>query len=468
MSHQSMKDVADFIKEYNRKLPVIVGGVHPSSVPDFVLNDCESIDFVSLYEGDSSFITFLDCINGKTPENKLSQIATKDENTYLIIDNRKMEEDIASAPEFGDLAISDYHHFGKIGAYHYLLSDEVKASTVLSSRGCRGNCTFCSVKAFYGGNGVRQRDITTVVDEMESLHKKYNIRHFMWLDDDLLFNEKRAINLFKEIARRRLNITWDASNGVVARSITPEIALAAYESGCIGLTIGIESGNPEILHSIRKPSRIKHFKRAAEILQEYPDIFTKGFLMVGFLNETLGQILDTIRLARELSLDWYPIQILTPFPATGVRKVLEEEGIIEANDIASRFFVGSTGGQRLREKQEKTEAKEFYNPFERTLNKIPTREELKDIWFIMDYKVNYEKILLEECSVKLKLLQKMLRDVCHRVPENPLANLYLGIVEGKLGNYSESQRLKHVAETYLEGSAFWRKRFEALDLYRLV
>lgn len=190
--------------------------------------------------------------------------------------------------------------------------------------------------------------------------------------------------------------------------------------------------------------------------------------MVGFLNETLGQILDTIRLARELSLDWYPIQILTPFPATGVRKVLEEEGIIEANDIASRFFVGSTGGQRLREKQEKTEAKEFYNPFERTLNKIPTREELKDIWFIMDYKVNYEKILLEECSVKLKLLQKMLRDVCHRVPENPLANLYLGIVEGKLGNYSESQRLKHVAETYLEGSAFWRKRFEALDLYRLV
>jgi hypothetical protein len=62
----------------------------------------------------------------------------------------------------------------------------------------------------------------------------------------------------------------------------------------------------------------------------------------------------------------------------------------------------------------------------------------------------------------------MLKDVCNRVHENPLANLYLGIVEQKLGNYNESQRLKHLAKTYLDDSAFWRKRFGVLDLYRLV
>ena len=466
MTVSQMYIVADFIKNINKDLVIVVGGVHPSAAAEDVLTECKSVDFVCLYECDSSFIDFLNFINGDAPIEKLRQLDTIYNNTYYTINNRLREIDIDTIPEYGQLPIDNYHFVGKIGAYSFLLTEDIRVSTILSNRGCRGTCTYCSVNVFYG-RGVRSRSVKVIVDEMELMKNKYNISHFMWLDDDLLFNEERAIELFNEIIKRQLNITWDASNGVVATSITQNVIDAAYKSGCIGLHLGIESGNPEILKAIRKPSKIEHFKMAAKILRQYPNIFTKGFLMVGFLGETIGQILDTINLAVELKLDWYPIQILTVFPSTEVQKYLVKDRTIKRKDFKDKFFIGITGGQRLREMNEKIDAKEFINILEEDKSVIPSEDEIKDIWFIIDYKVNYEKILIEDRPIKLKMLQKMLLDICNRVKENPLSTLYLGIVEQKLGNHNRSKELKNIAKMHIDNSINWQKRFEILNLYKL-
>lgn len=467
MTAPQMYAVTEFVKTVNKNLPVIAGGVHSTTAAKTVLTECQSIDFISLYEGDTSFITMIDFINKKTTGDKLRQIATMHKGEYLFIDKQLRENDIDSVPEYGSLPVGDYHALGKIGAYHWLLKEDVCASAILSNRGCRGSCTYCSVNAFCG-KGVRSRNVQAIVDEMKSLKDKHNISHFMWLDDDLLFNRKRALELFHEIIKRKLNITWDASNGVIAASITPEIVDAAYKSGCIGLHLGIESGNQKILESIRKPSKINHYRRAATILKEYPGIFTKGFLMVGFADETIGQILDTVNLALELQFDWYPIQILTVFPSTEIHKSLVNNNAVQQKGFKDKFFIGSTGGQRLREKHEKVETKEFKNLLEADTNMVPSDEQLKDIWFLVDYKVNYEKILKEDRTIKLDMLRKMLKDICDRVKENPLSTLFLGILEQKLGNNNKSQELKVQVNTYLDNSAYWQKRFEVLNLYKYL
>lgn len=467
MTAPQMYSVANFVKECNKDLPIIVGGVHPSSAPETVLLECKSIDFVSLYEGDTGFIDFLNLINGKTQEEKLRQIATVHEGVYYSINNRLRELDIDTTPDYGQLPIGDYHFLGKIGNYHWLLPDNVRAATVLSNRGCRGKCTYCSVNAFYGKGGIVSRDVNSVVDEIDFLKNKYNISHFMWLDDDLLFNEKRAIELFNEITKRNLNITWDATNGVVAASITPEVIDAAHKSGCIGLHIGIESGNPEILKSIRKPSSIKQYIRAAMTLRQYPEIFTKGFLMIGFEGETISKILDTVNLALELQFDWYSIQLLTVFPSTETHRTLLRNEDPRAKALTGKFFFGSTGEMRLVEAREIKYAKEFVNLLEGDPEIIPSGEQLKDVWFLVDYKVNYEKILTENRSVKLIMIQKMLENVCGRIKENPLARLFLGIVEQKLGNCNKAHEQKELARNSLDNSAYWQTRFEVLDLYKL-
>ena len=61
----------------------------------------------------------------------------------------------------------------------------------------------------------------------------------MWLDDDLLYNTGRTIELFNEMVKQDVGITWDASNGVIAASVKDEIMSAAEESGCLGVVIGM-------------------------------------------------------------------------------------------------------------------------------------------------------------------------------------------------------------------------------------
>ena len=68
----------------------------------------------------------------------------------------------------------------------------------------------------------------------------------------------------------------------------------------------MESGNPEILKKIRKPGTVKNFIKAAEVCRQYEEIVTSVFLIIGFPNENMSKILDTIAVAKEMDLDGNP------------------------------------------------------------------------------------------------------------------------------------------------------------------
>ena len=223
------------------------------------------------------------------------------------------------------------------------------ASTVLSNRGCRARCSFCSVRNF-NGKGVRGRTFSSVVDELQYLKEYHGVNHVMWLDDDLLFDRERTINMFNEMVKRNLDITWDASNGIIASALKDEVLDAAAASGCIGMHFGIESGNDEILKSVHKPSGKKHYLALENKLKKYPQIFTKGFLMVGFPNETLAQMQETIDMAVKINLDWYTIQVVHPLPQTEMHQQMVEMGLITDDKVEDEKL---NYGNRLGKKKNK-------------------------------------------------------------------------------------------------------------------
>lgn len=472
ISHENMCDAANLIKQTDPGVAIITGGVHVTNARKMVLEACQSIDFIGLYEGDKSFADTVDFVNGKCGQDKLAQIATLIDGKYVPVEDRATPDmrDIQQAPDYTGLKIDAYDSMGQFSTYGFLVPDR-KATTVLTNRGCRAHCSFCSVATF-NGQGVRIRDPKNVVDEIEHLVKNHGIQHVMWLDDDLFFNAKRTLTLFNEIVRRNLKITWDASNGIIAAAITPELAAAAVESGCIGLNLGIESGNPQILKEVHKPGTLNNFRKAKEILGKYPHLFIKGFLMIGFPNETWQQMHDTMSFAMELRLDWYPTQILTPLPSTEIYRTMLEVGLIEDKLSTSTVaqMAGAHGKLRQQEENEKKKATEFLNPFDGAdMTKVPPKDKLGDIWFYLDYKANYEKILTEEHPVKLKNVGLWLVDVCDRITkENPLGNLFLAVIRQKLGETEEAKRRAAIAETYLNESAYWQTRFRTLGLYEVL
>ena len=230
-------------------------------------------------------------------------------------------------PAYEKMDIKDHSKYGTIGSWHGMLKKDIVVSTAQSNRGCRA-CTFCNVRTYHGKT-VRHRTVDSVVDELLRLQNDYGVEHIVWLDDDLLKDHKRTLEMFNEMVKRNLRLTWDATNGVIAHSLKQkEIVQGAYESGCIGLHIGIESGNPEILKQIRKPGTVETFIEASEILKMYPKINTRALLMLGFPNETLSMIFDTIELAEKINFDWANLSILQPWKGTPIYEEMSDAGLL--------------------------------------------------------------------------------------------------------------------------------------------
>ena len=488
--HRSMVRVAKFVKEYNPNIVVIAGGVHTTMASEneltpgkLVLEDCPEIDFVGLYECNDSFPDFLDIANGKLKHENFTQIAALVNGEYTVI-TKKAEpkaETLNIVPDYHDLPIGRYSSIGRIGTFYWLFKPTTRAGTIRFNYGCRAHCRFCSVEKITGKGVVLKRDINETLDHLEMIRDKYGINHVMFLDDDVFNGEERTVALFEGWAKRKLDITFDTSNGVIASALTSEIAHAAYEAGCLALSFGIESGNPEVLRNIPKPSGVKHYLRAGEIMKRYPQIFTKGLLMVGFPpepernfpGESIRMIWDTINLAKQMDLDWYTIQPLNFIPGVEMTNHALARGEIEKQaliDGTERPVVGSTGKQDRRGKEEKKEALPFINHLnDKDLDRIPLRSELIDIWFVMDYMVNYEKLWNLENPIKAWMLHRLFVNMCDNThKENALGNLFFALLEFKNGNTEQANYRLGLARKDATGNDYWRKRFPILGLDKLA
>jgi radical SAM superfamily enzyme YgiQ (UPF0313 family) len=474
MNHLSMIEIFKVVKNFNKKIICVAGGVHVSNATEMVLRDSKDIDFANTYEAENSFIEFINYINKLTSYDKISQISYLLNDKIEKIEKRDVPEHSALniIPDFDNIDLSKLTDIGEIGTFRYWRPKDSKGSAVLSNKGCRARCSFCSVRNF-NGKGVRAKSVETVLDEIESLKNNYGINHITWLDDDLFYDTKRTLELFDGIIKRNLKITWDASNGLIASAAVahPELIDAAEKSGCIGAYFGIESGNDQILKDIFKPSGVKHYKKLGPLMRKHPKIFTRGFLIIGFPGETLGQIHDTISVSTEMGLDWYTVQLLTPLPSTEIYDQMVESGKAKKNDLNlegegfTMFSVRESERQRKQEESNKRNNKDFINLLNSKSDHIPTQAELNDLWFLTDYEINYKPILKMDDVWRLKKLEAFLTDVSDRMTrDNPLSNYFLSIVLKKVKKIEDSKKRINLVKNYLEKSEHWQQRFKAINL----
>lgn len=472
MTHGSFKAVCQAIAL--NKVPLAIGGVHVTNNVDGVLDDVPEAHFAFSGEGDRSFKNFVEVARGTLPPAALGQVIFNDpanpdpalRRLRFDADLRPTESEINIVPAYDLIGIDRYSSRGTIGAFYCFKPKTSRFATVLSNRGCRARCTFCSVRNF-NGPGVRQRSVESVVDEIELLRDEHGIDHIMWLDDDLFKDERRMVALCNEIVRRNLGITWDATNGLIASSCTDEVIAASAASGCIAVNIGMESGNREILKRVRKPGTIETFLRAAEVLKRYEQIHASVFLVIGFPGETLRMITDSIEVATQMDLDWYRISQLQPLPNTPLHEAMVEQGLIgrKAGDKELRFMGGAYGKQAEIEQGLRMTTSNFLDAFSSIpLDEVPTPEQITDIWFYMNYHLNFRRIFHETKPAKIRQLidhLKVLSDVIS--PENGFSLYFLGVLQQRQTGTIDPELIDRLRRR-LRTSAYWSDRLAAFGL----
>jgi radical SAM superfamily enzyme YgiQ (UPF0313 family) len=465
MTHSSFKKVCERVKLTD--VTLAIGGVHVTNDVDRVLDDIPCVDMAFLNEAEIAFQRMIESVNGGIKAEDLGQLIIVDglKRHRIVRSFKPNPDDIDVIPAFDLLPMHEASNYGTVGAFYCFKPKETRFATVLSNRGCRAQCTFCSVRTF-NGVGVRQRSIQSVVDELEILQNEYGVGHIMWLDDDLLKNHDRAIGLFNEMVKRNIGLTWDATNGLIASSCNYEVISAAAESGCIAVNIGMESGNPTILRDIKKPGRIENFIQASEVFKKFETIHVSVQLMLGFPGETMSMILDTINVARKMDMDWHRIAQLQPLPNTPIYDSMVAQGLIDAVGSKNvRFNGGAFGKQVEIEQGRQLTTPNFEEAFGQIgLDQVPNSEQLLDVWFYMNYHLNFHRLFTEKREVKIEQQFKHLRVLSDVIsPENGFSLYFLGYLQNKFRGQIEPGIIQRL-EKRLNTSPYWKDRFKAFDL----
>jgi anaerobic magnesium-protoporphyrin IX monomethyl ester cyclase len=185
-------------------------------------------------------------------------------------------------------------------------------TTVMSTRGCPFACEFCSNVVF--GHSYRERSATNVVDEVEqALALGYDRISFG--DDVFTLNARRVLEICDEIRRRGLRFDWECLGRV--DTFDQATARAMRQAGCFRIFFGIESGNDRILKLMNKQITTAQAATAVEAAHD-AGLQVGAFFIVCYPGETDDTVLDTLRFATSLPLDYLGLTMPYPLPGTAL------------------------------------------------------------------------------------------------------------------------------------------------------
>jgi anaerobic magnesium-protoporphyrin IX monomethyl ester cyclase len=302
----------DWIKAIKKEIsaPVIVGGVHLSIYARETLAYPE-IDYAVTGEGEEALPNLLHGIISKQDLSQVRGIAFKQPDGNVIITPRANDVNVDDVP-------FPARHLIDNEIYYSFISKYKNFSVFITSRGCPYKCIFCE----QGSKAFRARSPKNVVDELEMCVKEFGIRELDFFDSSFTIRKQRVIDICEEINRRKLDIVWAARTRVDC--ITDDVLKAMRSAGCARIYYGIESGNREILHTLKKSTSIEMYHDVVRRTKAH-GIHTFGYFMVGNPYEDEATIRQTIRLALELDLDYAQFSKVTAMPATEMYTLLLKE-----------------------------------------------------------------------------------------------------------------------------------------------
>jgi radical SAM superfamily enzyme YgiQ (UPF0313 family) len=283
-------EIADAFRA--RGVPVVMGGVHPSFMPQEALGHCDAV------------------VIGEAE---------------LVVE--KLLDDLEQGAMRGTYRADRLHAMAGLPLPRYELIKRnryVNRTFVQTSRGCHQGCTFCA-EPLMNGLKVRYRPLEEVIREVETC----GARTISINDADFFGTPEHAKHVMRALRGR--GIHWQA--GVTSRLAQDDRMLElAAASGCTLLSIGFESISPDTLKSVHKEvNRPETYAALVEKVHSY-GIMVFGLFMFGFDGDAPAVFQQTARFNVEADYDVCAYSVLTPYPGTLTWYEMKKAGRIVCYD----------------------------------------------------------------------------------------------------------------------------------------
>jgi anaerobic magnesium-protoporphyrin IX monomethyl ester cyclase len=290
-----------------------VGGPLPSWSPESFL---DQFDAVAIGEGEETMVELANCVEKGIDFSGVKGLVYRDKDHIVTTGARGFIADLDGLP-FPPRQLFDNDAYKR----YYLENFGYSTSSMITSRGCPFSCDFCSRPIF--GTEIRSRSIGNIVDEVEQIAALGYDR--VWFADDCFtLNRNHLLGVCNEMVHRGVDVGWECLSRV--DTMDPKVAEAMKQAGCLRVFFGIESGNDSVLGLMNKHITTAQAKRAVYAAKA-AGLQVGAFFIVGYPGESNKTVLDTIRFASRLPLDYLSFTLPYPIPGTPLYERVKDKGV---------------------------------------------------------------------------------------------------------------------------------------------
>jgi len=260
-------DICRILKKQIPDIYICAGGAEASSQKETLLYDEKTIDFSIVGEGEKAFYDLVKRLEASESITDVAGLIYRESGNIKINNRLKITDNLDDIPNPSRFVLS---------------SRNLKVASVLTSRGCNGNCSFCMTPHMWNVGGVkwRGRTETLAIDEVESIRKEYNISNFYFFDCS--FEDPNILRMEKladELIKRNLNIFYTVDiRASLYKKCNDNLIYKLQKSGLFSVFLGLEAGNQNDLKLYNKGVTVADNLNSLQYFNEHGIITHFGFI----------------------------------------------------------------------------------------------------------------------------------------------------------------------------------------------
>lgn len=322
-NHPWARDLARRVKARRPDLPVVFGGIHPTSVPERVMENAD-VDYACVGDGEEALSELCDRLDGRTAWAPIPNLWERRDGRVLVSPPRPPREDLDSLPwPDKDLFYDKSPHF----RHGY---------TIMTARGCPYACTFCNnnvLRQLYKGKGqyLRRRSIDDVLGELKQARQRYQPRFIHFLDDVFV---RQPEWLLPFLERYRVEIGLPFFGFASPQHIDEGMAAALARAGCYKVQLGVQTVEEGYRHRMLwRGHSNQHILDAIARLRAQ-GIYVTCDNILGLPGHDMTEATGLLRFYAESPADHHEVFWLRYYPRTQIVEYARDMGQLDEDDLA--------------------------------------------------------------------------------------------------------------------------------------
>lgn len=305
--------VAQLIRDIHPGSHIVVGGPHVTALPIETLRHIQAIDTVVVGEGEQTFMDIIRCLRENKPVEGIPGTAWRSLNGCRLGPHREQIRDL-------DSLASPFDYFDM--------------RTILTSRGCPMQCTFCSSGLMWGKR-VRFHSADYVLEMLDSAINRHGQRILSFKDDTFTANKPRVLAICEGIRRRHLEFIWSCDTR--ADYLDEELLYEMRRAGCVRISVGVESASNIILKNIKKRLSLDRLLDATRAAKKF-GMQIRYYMMVGNRGETQDTFQQSLDFIGRAKPNQFVFSQLHLYPGTEEFDIFEKRGFVSPEMFFTNDF----------------------------------------------------------------------------------------------------------------------------------